>query len=88
MAQPNYKQVAELIAERKPFTHAHSMRAEVHADSYRVYSYSTLIATYTYDTGAWWLNETKYSPTTSKQQSLIRRVIGHGAAPSTEVVFP
>jgi hypothetical protein len=74
MPQPNYKQVAELIADRMPFKHGHSMRAEYnYLGIYCVYSYATLIATYDTVSRKWWINENKYSVTTSKQQNIIRR---------------
>lgn len=72
---PNYKEVETLLESHAPFKHAHSMRAERHDDAYRVYSYSTLIAEFVWDTAQWTLNETKYSVTTSKQQNILRRVI-------------
>ena len=73
---PNYKDIEGLLATHTPFKHAHSMRAEGNVATggdYRVYSYSTLIATYI--NGEWSLNENKYSVTTSKQQNILRRVI-------------
>lgn len=88
---PNYKEVEQLLAERKPFKHAHSMRAEYSGDTYEVYSYRTLIAKYDTAENTWWLNENKYSVTTSKQQSILRRVISRGTSPSPaygELVFP
>jgi SAM-dependent MidA family methyltransferase len=84
---PNYKEIEKLIAARKPFKHAHSMRAEVHDDAYRIYSYSTLIASFDFEKCEWWMNEKKYSVTTSKQQNLIRRAAGiaYSTKPQLEV---
>lgn len=79
MAQPNYKQVETLLAAHQPFKHGHSMSAERADDQYYVWSYSTLIASCNITTGEWWLNETKYSRTTSKQQNIIRRVAFGGS---------
>lgn len=76
---PNYKQIEVLLAQLVPFTHGRSMSAERTADEYLVFSYSTIIARCDLITGKWTLNPNKYSVTTSKQQSLIRRAIG-GAA--------
>ena len=74
MATPNYKQIAELLAIRAPFNHSGTLTAYREGDEYRVLSYSTLIATYNLMDGTWWINPTKYSVTTSKQQGIIRRV--------------
>ena len=73
---PNYKQIEELLEDRLPFKHGRSMSADYDNQGvYRVYSYATLIATYDFVSRNWWLNETKYSVTTSKQQNILRRVI-------------
>lgn len=74
MATPNYKQIETLLANRQTFTHGYSMRAELEGNTYVVYSYNTVIARYFGDTGKWWVNENKYSVTTSKQQNIIKRV--------------
>ena len=77
---PNYKQIEELLALKREFTHQHSMRAEIVTDDnfeplfYLVYSYRTLIAQFEFSSGLWSLNRNKYSVTTSKQQSILRRV--------------
>jgi len=89
MAQPNYRQVERLLLDLQPFRHAHSMRAERTAEAYEVFSYSTLIATYTFASGEWWINPNKYSVTTSKQQNIIRRVAGVGVpSKSLTPTFP
>jgi hypothetical protein len=79
-SNPNYKEIEALLRTWQPFEHADSMSALWADGVYNVYSYTTLIATYSFvewvDTPAgWWLNDTKYSRTTSKQQSILRRVI-------------
>ncbi len=73
---PNYKKVAELLAQKLPFKHGHSMKAvfdNYGNGDYVVYSYTTIIARYNTETG-WWINLQKYSVTTSKQQNLLKRV--------------
>ena len=72
---PNYQQIErELIPTLTPFTHAHSMRAEIRDGIYYVFSYSTLIAyIYISDPNISWFNPDKYSVTTSKQQNLVKR---------------
>ena len=84
---PNYKEVQSLIEARKPFKHAHSMRAEITDTHYNIYSYSTLIASFDFEMCEWWMNEKKYSVTTSKQQNLIRRAAGiaYSTKPQLEV---
>lgn len=82
MANVNYKQVEQLLAQRAPFKHGYSMRAERSGDFYQVYSYQTLIAECDTLNNKWWLNENKYSVTTSKQQNILRRVIGSAVSDS------
>jgi hypothetical protein len=72
---PNYKEVERLLENMQPFKHSRSMSAFRTSEEYLVYSYSTLIATFTFATNKWELNEGKYSVTTSKQQNILRRVI-------------
>jgi len=77
MNNPNYTQIEEsLIPRRIPFKHGNSMSAVLNGDTYRIYSYSTLIATYSFEWDTWWVDPNKYSKTTSRQQALIRRVAG------------
>lgn len=74
---PNYKEIERvLLPNYTPFTHAHSMSAVWSGDEYLVYSYRTLIASRNSATGETWIDPTKYSVTTSKQQNLIRRAWG------------
>ena len=79
-SRPNYKDIEGLLRTWTPFKHADSMSALWADGVYNVYSYTTLIATYSFvervgTTAGWWLNDTKYSQTTNKQQSILRRVI-------------
>ena len=69
----NYDQISKLLKVNEPFK-GNSMSAVRGADGiYRVYSYSTVIGTYDIESGAVTLNEKKYSITTTKQQTLLRR---------------
>lgn len=82
---PNYKQVEQLLKERKPFKHTDSMHAEIDGDTYKIYSYRTLIASYNFETEKWWIDDTRYSVTTSKQQNIVRRA---AAVPQPAIPFP
>jgi hypothetical protein len=74
---PNYEQIEkELIPARKPFTHAHSMRATLTDGVYRIYSYNTQIANVNLETGIIGINLDKYSSTTTRQQNLVKRALG------------
>lgn len=77
MATPNYKQIEFLLATHKPFVHGRSMSAQWDIDltAYTVKSYETVIARYLADSDTWYFNPIKYSRTTSKQQTLVKRVI-------------
>jgi hypothetical protein len=59
------------IAERKPFQGS-NLRAEYTLGDYLVYSYSTLVA-YIAETGETWITPEKYSQTTGRHKSHIRR---------------
>lgn len=83
---PNYKEVKDLIIAREPFKHGHSMKAVRTSEAYEIFSYSTLIATFNFETCAWWINENKYSVTTSKQQNLIR--VAAGISHTDSLQFP
>jgi hypothetical protein len=88
MTRANYRTMPALIANRKPFTHG-SAHAYTDTDgTYRVWSYSTEIAVYYSDSAkceemfakGWltspnpiWLNDRKYSVTTSRLQNIIRK---------------
>lgn len=81
----NYKVIEQKLANRESFK-GNSMyavsdleRAESSlnpAPKYLVFSYSTLIASYDYNTEEFWVNPRKYSVTTSRQQNLIKRAWG------------
>ena len=43
---------------------------------YRIYSYSTVIATYDFPSMTPWVTDRKYSVTTTRQTNLIKRVWG------------
>jgi hypothetical protein len=79
---PSYKEIAEeFIPALKPFKHGQSMRASKWCDAsgdiiYDIYSYSTRMASVnTEKRQVTYLNVDKYSRTTSRQQSLIRRAL-------------
>ena len=79
---PSYKEIAEeFIPAFKPFKHGHSMKASKWCDAggdiiYDIYSYSTRMASVnTEKRQVTYLNVGKYSQTTSRQQSLIRRAL-------------
>jgi len=73
--QDNYRTIATKLANRESFE-GNSLRAYWAGSDYRVMSYSTMIAAYMADTETKWLNETKYSVTTSRHQNLIRKAWG------------
>jgi hypothetical protein len=71
---PNYKDIRQLLADRREFVHSHSMRAELVGNLYVVWSYSTVIGMYDFNADTWTINTRKYSVTTSKQQNILRAV--------------
>jgi hypothetical protein len=78
----NYKQIEKAIKNNEPFAHNGTMtgefsrRPDTDELQYRVYSYSTLIYSEGLVTGERWYNDKKYSQTTSRQQSIIKRAKG------------
>jgi hypothetical protein len=81
---PNYKEIeTEYIPSFKPFKHGHSMRASMWSDAqghiiYDVYSYSTRVASINVTKNQLvFLDLNKYSSTTSRQQSLLKRALSH-----------
>ena len=52
-----------------------NLRGEYSNNALKVYSYWTLMARIDYDTKEIWLNESKYSQTTSKQMRYVRNGI-------------
>lgn len=73
----NYKEVEEALETLTPFKHGDSMSAENVSGMYRVYSYRTEIARFNHIENVWYVNSSKYSATTSKQQNIVRRVIAN-----------
>lgn len=81
----SYNEIEASLRHRKPFTHNGSMSASTvmsHCDacgeineSYQVRSYSTPIYVECMGCGDKWINPTKYSMTTTRQQKLVRRVL-------------
>lgn len=71
----NYKTIETKLRNRESFR-GNSLTATSYGRLYQVASYDTLIATYDIETHAVWLNETKYSVTTSRHQNLIKRAWG------------
>ena len=62
------------IQRRETFRNsAGSFWGRAYGDTFEVYSYSTMIAEYR--GGAWWINDTTYSTTTSGHQSALRGAI-------------
>lgn len=79
-ARATYKTMPALLATLTPFVHgsAHAIKRETATRmEYDVYSYSTLIGTVVWDgsEGEYekFLNESKYSMTTSRLQNIIRK---------------
>ena len=70
----NYKEIETRLTNRQPFT-GNSLRGFWDGDTYKVFSYSTLIATLGPDSPRW-VDPTKYSNTTTRQQNLIKRAWG------------
>lgn len=74
----NYRTIATKLANREPFT-GNSLRAYwVSVDGqheYQVISYNTIIAKSRHLANGW-VDPTKYSNTTSRQQNLIKRAWG------------
>jgi hypothetical protein len=72
--QDNYKTIASKLTTLTPFN-GNTMRGLWDGDTFKVYSYSTLIA-HAKQIGVVSINATKYSVTTSKHQGIIRRAWG------------
>lgn len=75
MSRPNYKQIEKLLEVKAHFDNRHSFKAWWDGDVYFVMSYRTVIAKFHKDINTWYLDSSKYSRTTSKQQSLLLRAI-------------
>lgn len=73
ITRATYATIPALLTQCLPFTHG-SCRAYWEGDTYRVYSYNTLIAT-AVQSGYWTtFNDRKYSMTTSRLQNIVKRV--------------
>jgi hypothetical protein len=68
----NYKQIENAIKNCEGFKHNGTMTAEHDENLYKIYSYSTLIASKSID-GVTWLNPNRYSMTTARQMGIIKR---------------
>jgi hypothetical protein len=73
--QDNYKTIESKLRNREPFN-GNSLRAYWAGSDYRVISYSTMIAAYLADESKTYINDTKYSVTTSRHQNLVRKAWG------------
>lgn len=77
----NYRTAPDLLRDRISFTNSggtfsatrHTMSTG--ADVYDIYSYSTRIATV--EDGILWFSPSRYSKTTTRQQNLVLRTLGH-----------
>lgn len=70
----NYKVIASKVAEFLPFN-GNTMRGFWDGDTYKVLSYSTVIATMKKPNGYLdlWLTENRYSVTTSKHKNIVKK---------------
>lgn len=69
-----YHEMGEYLANLKPFE-GNSMSARInHRGDYIVYSYSTIIAFRKKGSRTLWINDKKYSITTSKHQSMLHHI--------------
>lgn len=80
------KDVPHLVGMRVPFqTHQGSVRATLFAstNNYAVFSYGDHwpLAVYEDMTSTWYVNMDKYSQTTTRHASLVRRGVGPDAVP-------
>jgi hypothetical protein len=71
----NYKTIETALQNRQNFK-GNSLRAFWDGDTYKVISYSTVIATLEFGGGPRWVSPVKYSQTTTRQQNLIKRAWG------------
>ena len=74
MSYTNYKDAVDKIIAREAFK-GNTLWAYRNDDEYLVFSYATPIAVFNFDTKVWTLNDTKYSVTTSKHQTIVRRAL-------------
>lgn len=72
MAYTNYKETTKKVATLSPFE-GNNLKGVIVGGEYLIYSYSTLMATVELSTKQVWINENKYSQTTSRQMSYVRK---------------
>jgi hypothetical protein len=66
--------IESYIVRKEEFaTRTRNFRAYWYGETYKVFSYSTTIAEF-YD-GIWYVNDTRYSTTTTKHQAVVRRAL-------------
>jgi hypothetical protein len=83
------RQVPDHVSRRQSFKCNKSLFAEHREHGYVVFSYGHHFPVAVYDnrTGEWTVNSDKYSPTTSRHQSTVKRGIPSGAnEASTEAI--
>lgn len=73
MSYTSYADMPGLLSRRREFTGNSASARWTDSETYAVYSYSTVIATYS-PTAGWNIPEEHYSRTTSRLQNLIRRI--------------
>ena len=71
----NYNTIATRLENRQNFT-GNSLRGFWDGETYKVWSYNTLIATLESGGGPRWVSPERYSNTTSRAQNLIKRAWG------------
>jgi hypothetical protein len=72
MAYTNYKETTDKVATLTPFE-GNNLKGVIVGGEYLIYSYSTLMATVELSTKQIWLNEEKYSQTTSRQMTFVKK---------------
>lgn len=77
MTTISLRQVPDFVSRRQPFKCNKSLFAEQIGKAYVVYSYGKHfpVAAFGEDLGGWAVNTDRYSPTTSRHQSTVRRGI-------------
>lgn len=74
------------LANLRPF-HGNTMSARTEDGKYRVYSYSTEIAWYDFDTKEKWVSNGHWSSTTSRQQNLARAWLAYKVSNVQEYAY-
>ena len=77
MAQANYTEIARHLERGEAFK-GNTASATIDPTEYAVYSYTTLIASMTFDGSKWnyWVSPKRYSNTTSRLQNLVKKAWG------------